>query len=400
MRVTRSSGRRGTLGSSGEAPRNEITSPANGGSEEIAAMKRKRRVSGSGESSASSSAASSDAVDKSLMTPSPVASLTVGSSRILSVKRQRVMFTEIDCSKSILENLPKDIIGQIFFSGFFSTVEVSKSLVRVCKEFRSCCQLCVQAADFRGLSSSYFAIERALKYTFKNIIFLDLSFCNFCDSDMEPLCSNLSKRLVGLSLRGTEISNDSMSVLGSMANLRYLDISKSSTFQKDYIDDTGLAELSTLSKLELLNVAGTDITGNALSDCLKKCPKLKHLSIQCCGEMTWAAAQAISQCSLISLDITGSNLSRLGYVMFQPGSPCSLSLETLSCSHVPMNHTFLDIIVDGLKKLKQLDMRGVYGKAEQPILKESARGALELAVFEAHEQLRFGDTRVLDFNFS
>ena len=108
----------------------------------------------------------------------------------------------------------------------------------------------------------------------------------------------------------------------------------------------------------------------------------------------------MSQRHLIALDISGSYIGGPEInALLKNGSPCRLSLETLACSHLPLIGSSLSYILDHAVNLKQLDMRGVMKTEDQRIRKDVARGVFELAIFEPHEQLGFGDKAVCAFCF-
>ena len=75
-------------------------------------------------------------------------------------------------------------------------------------------------------------------------------------------------------------------------------------------------------------------------------------------------------------------------------SPCSKSLYTLSCCHLPLlSKEALSHMMAG-EALQQLDMRGVFPRDRYNVPKEVIRGVLQLAIFEPHEQLPYGSKEV------
>lgn len=241
----------------------------------------------------------------SFTTPSPMAVVGSNAEHHLSLKRKRTMFTEVDASRSILENLPRDVIGRIFFTGYLSTVEVGKRVVRVCKDFNAISKTHTRAVDMRGLRVTSNYMSSLGNSGLKSLRFLDLSYCKMTDYTVTEIEKSLGKTLIGLSLRGTAVTNAGLIPLASMKQLEYVDVSKSSIMHKDLIDNEGLTCLISLPNLKLVNIAGTSATDAAIDTGLRKWRKLEHFSMQCCP-MGRNTAYELCQLPLKSLDITGS----------------------------------------------------------------------------------------------
>ena len=248
----------------------------------------------------------------SFTTPSPMAVAGSNVKQHLSLKRKKTMFTEVDISRSILENLPRDVIGRIFFSGYLGSVEMAKKLVFLSKDFNAISKTHTHALDMRGLRVLAHHMAGLGKSGFKDLRFLDLSYCKMTDFAVTEIAKAVGKTLIGLSLRGTPVTNKGLVPLASMPQLKYVDISKSCIMQKDLIDNEGLHSLMKLPNLKLVNIAGTGATHVGIEMGLRKWTKLEHFSMQCC-EMGPETAFELSQLSLMSLDITGTGASDVDF---------------------------------------------------------------------------------------
>jgi hypothetical protein len=246
-------------------------------------------------------------------TPSPASAIgqknnvTAGRD-IISFRRKNMSFTEVDSTKSILDNIPLELIGRIFFSGYMTTVEVSSRLVPVCKDFYQVCKKTYRAADLRCYTGSALKLAKVIECSFKNLLFLDVSYCCVAKYFTALLSLELSDTLIGLSLRGCENMDDSsLTFVGQLTELKWLDISKTNASQKEDITDVGVMELLGLTNLELLNLACTNVTPESIICGLKEWTKLEHISFQCCMYMdSDDLFEAIGNVSLKSLDITGT----------------------------------------------------------------------------------------------
>ena len=94
---------------------------------------------------------------------------------------------------------------------------------------------------------------------------LDLTDCPIGDKTVARLESN--PKINQLSLEGTKITDETLTVLGKLDSLDELDLSRTS------VTDRGVAKLANLQKLEILWLTGTDVS----DDCVEYLAKLKSL---------------------------------------------------------------------------------------------------------------------------
>jgi hypothetical protein len=230
-----------------------------------------------------------------------------------TVKKAYGYIHEIDLTQSILRNLPPEMIGHIFFSGYFSTQHIIRNFYVISKEMTQIGATYTTHASLRCSGVGNLHMDKLLKFNFKSLRTLDLSYSVVNDRHLRDISMNLSRTLRCLSLRGTLVTNEGMPYLSSLSELRMLDLSKAWRDQKNLITDAGIQSLRTLVNLELINLSLMSISDAAICAGLQNWTRLRHLSVNCCRNIGNSTLEALSVIPLISLDISATGVTDKGF---------------------------------------------------------------------------------------
>ena len=230
-----------------------------------------------------------------------------------TVKKAHNYTHEIDLSQSILHNLPPEMIGQIFFSGYFSTQHVIRNFYFISKNVTQIGATYTRHASLRCSNIVLLSWDRLMKFNLKSIRTLDLSYSIVEDKHMRDISKNLSRTLRCLSLRGTRITTDGMPWIATLSELRMLDLAKVSRDQRNLISDIGIQLLRTLTNLELINLSLMNISDASTCATLQHWTRLRHVSVNCCRNLGNGTLEALSAMPLISLDISATAVTDRGF---------------------------------------------------------------------------------------
>lgn len=205
---------------------------------------------------------------------------------------------------NILESLPENIVAATLFSGYFNSIFMIKNLMLVSKKFFELGKESIHALDLRSLSITSTDFIRISTQLAKNLIYIDLSYTKLDDEFISGLCCDrIKNQLLGLSLRGTGVTDISVRSLNSFPRLRWLDLSQSSNPRR--ISDASITSLTSLSKLQWFDLSGTDISDASLSNFPASHPNLVHLGLACCVKLTNRGLAHLANLKMQTLDITG-----------------------------------------------------------------------------------------------
>lgn len=219
---------------------------------------------------------------------------------------------------NILVALPEVLIGRILFSGYLPTTwTYTIGLMLVCKKFEEIGHTYV-AFVRNGDRFVYHAKTQQKVFlsvlgigTFaRNLVYLDMSFCNTVDYGDEKLAEmfrQLKSTLRGLSLRDSRVTDAFLvAAVAELTNLRYLNVSQRDTADKVLVTDVGGLALTALTHLKWLNMSMTMITDETIIGLQKSCPHVEHLELYGCPRLTDATIQALALWKLQELDISNN----------------------------------------------------------------------------------------------
>ena len=212
-------------------------------------------------------------------------------------------------SSDNLLRLTDDLLGRILFSGYLKTNwNTIVGLILVNKTFMGLGKRYIAYVDNRGRPEKCFFL--GIGKVAPNLVSLDLGDTNFtCTIELGALLESLRVSLRGRALKSTNV-NDAFIVdhICPLSQLRFLNVSKSTTASKVDITDVGGVALGALMQLKWLNISMTNITDATVVH-LQRCGvPLEYLALECCTLLTDAAALAIGRFKLHSLDITNCKL--------------------------------------------------------------------------------------------
>lgn len=222
--------------------------------------------------------------------------------------------------KNILSYLPDDLIGRILFSGYLNKLWYNTiCLVLVCKKFKevgrtyiayikSTHMITMDAETLKTTELEVLGIGRIAP----NLVYLDLSFCKIIqfDGDAGAMLLTLRHTLRGLSLRGTKVDDAFLGAyISQLSGLRFLDISKKKSMDKELVTDLGVLPLVYLKNLKWLNLSMCNITDMSISALCASVLHMEHIALFSCRALTDASLKVISTWKLHTLDI--SNCAKL-----------------------------------------------------------------------------------------
>ncbi len=103
------------------------------------------------------------------------------------------------------------------------------------------------------------------------------------------------------------MTDETLTSIANLTNLKFLDISSSSVLNSTGVTDSGLQTVAAaLSNLKWLDLSCTVVSDATIDMLCCSAPKLTHLSLQCCPEITDLCSESLSGVRLRTLDLTGS----------------------------------------------------------------------------------------------
>ena len=211
--------------------------------------------------------------------------------------------------------IPENVLASILFSGYFNSIFVVKNVLLVNKQFHSLGKRSIGALDLRALSITNDVLMKIVTHTSTNLMYIDLAYTAISNGFMHCFSrpSN-ANTLLGISLRGTDISNNSLIEISAFTQLRMLDLAKSKKDQSSQITDEGILALCKLTELEFLDISWTNISDKSISSICTSMPRLLHLGLQCCANITDQSFGSLKDIPLQTIDVSGcSNLSDYGF---------------------------------------------------------------------------------------
>eukprot|EP01041_Mallomonas_annulata_P010131 gene10131-21128_t len=325
------------------------------------------------------------------LSPSPDnAPITPNATDLLTLYQETVDLTVPKEPPNIMYFLPDLILGTILFSGYFNSMFVCKSVIRVCKTFSAIAKRSIFALDLRATTIRNENIFSLTSNLASNLVYLDLGYTPITDGFGAALQTNCSQTLRGLSLRGTFIGNNTLQYIGQLHHLRSLDIAKSSQQQSYLITDIGIQYLFALEKLEWLNLSWNSmITDTSISQLCTHTVCIEHLGLGCCVSLTDACMMAVSRLKLKTLDISGcKDISSTGlWRLWDMRSETRVCLENLMCSFLSVtSDVTVQDAIQNLTNLKKLEMRRTNGAVWVGLSTiEEAKRKLSVAIFSHND---------------
>jgi len=124
-------------------------------------------------------------------------------------------------------NIPENVLASILFSGYFNSIFIIKNVLLVNKQFHALGMRSIGALDLRALSISNDDVMHIVTHTATNLMYIDLAYTAITNGFMSYFSKpNNINILQGISLRGTDITNESLNDLSAFTQLRMLDLAK------------------------------------------------------------------------------------------------------------------------------------------------------------------------------
>ena len=230
-----------------------------------------------------------------------------------------------------LTSLPDNVLSIVFCSGYFSFVDLNKRLTFICKKIRALILenlsiIQIRGYNLSGLNQDHFYSMIA---SFRHIKFIDLSYCNIAITKLDRLLSSYCD-IKGLCLRAENVRESSISYIGELKKLQYLDLSRFKYEENDTIG-SNIQVLKSLSTLVWLNISYTSVSDEVLYTILSSNKNIEYLGIAGCRKLTNNCYQALQQTvSLKCLDI--SNCRRIENSFFT-----NVSIDSYKKPSFPQN---------------------------------------------------------------
>ncbi|KAI2492232.1 F-box and leucine-rich repeat protein 13 [Fragilaria crotonensis] len=265
---------------------------------------------------------------------------------------------DVDERENIVEALPDDLLGAIFFGGFVDSLEVINTTSCISKGTMALAQTQVKMLDLRKCSKLTSAKLSFLVNRFPHLQELDLSYCQGIKN-----ISRLQRLrcLKILKLCGTGVSTigiDSFLKSKGAQSLEELDLSVVNESQKSYIKDRTVQLLAkrcpNLRSLKLAWCRG--VTDAAVAH-LVKLRGLVELDLQLTS-ITAEACKSLSQLtSLEKLDLSACNIGSSGIPYLLPERPRSKLKELELRFHMNLNETALKVLLTRTPRLEVLNVQ-------------------------------------------
>lgn len=213
--------------------------------------------------------------------------------------------------------LSDDLIGRILYSGYLPRVwNEIVPLLLINKHFMELGKRYISFIDFKSKpwheahGGTYSDNVLNAYRIAHNLVHLDLSYTNvnFQLPAIREGFMQWQHSLRGLNLRGTTVEDDFCEIIGHFQHLVYLDVSKVTASQAEWISDEGGAHLVKLKKLRWFCAGSTSITDKTIVLLQKHCKEVNHLVIPACAGLTNEGLACLKSMPLNVLDISNCPL--------------------------------------------------------------------------------------------